>query len=226
MDPKQERQQANRGAALWGDLVITPANHPARVIATNKETGQVVWETNVTFGASQMGNTGAPLVVKDKVVFGAAGSDSGWRGWVAALDAATGKREWLTYTIPAPGEPGSETWKRNNNAWQTGGGAVRLTGTYDSQTNQMIWGTGNPVPMMDACARPGDNLYTNSAISLNPDTGKMNWYFQYTPGDHWDFDEAHTHILIDGVVNGEPRRQRRASQAHHPLRSQWLRLHV
>jgi alcohol dehydrogenase (cytochrome c) len=206
MDPKQERQQANRGAALWGNLVITPANRPARVIATDKETGKVVWETNVTFGSSQMGNTGAPLVVKDKVVFGAAGSDAGWRGWVAALDAATGKREWLTYTIPAPGEPGSETWKGNNNAWQTGGGAVWLTGTYDAQINQMIWGTGNPVPMMDAYARPGDNLYTNSAISLNPDTGKMNWYFQYTPGDHWDFDEAHTHILIDGVVNGEPRK--------------------
>jgi alcohol dehydrogenase (cytochrome c) len=206
MDPKQERQQANRGAAFWGNLVITPANRPARVIATDKETGQVVWETNVTFGSAQMGNTGAPLVVQDKVVFGAAGSDSGWRGWVAALDAATGKRDWLTYTIPAPGEPGSETWRGNNNAWQTGGGAVWLTGTYDAQTNQMIWGTGNPVPMMDAYARPGDNLYTNSALSLSPDTGKMNWYFQYTPGDHWDFDEAHTHILIDGQVNGETRK--------------------
>jgi alcohol dehydrogenase (cytochrome c) len=206
MDPKQERQQANRGAAFWGNLVITPANRPARVIATDKETGQVVWETNVTFGSPQMGNTGAPLVVKDKVVFGAAGSDAGWRGWVAALDAATGKRDWLTYTIPAPGEPGSETWRGNNNAWQTGGGAVWLTGTYDAQTNQMIWGTGNPVPMMDAYARPGDNLYTNSALSLSPDNGKMNWYFQYTPGDHWDFDEAHTHILIDGEVNGETRK--------------------
>jgi len=206
MDPKQERQQANRGAAFWDNLVITPANHPARVVATDKETGKVVWETNVTFGASQMGNTGAPLVVKDKVIFGAAGSDSGWRGWIAALGAATGKREWLTYTIPAPGEPGSETWKGNNNAWQTGGGAVWLTGTYDAESNQMIWGTGNPVPMMDAYARPGDNLYTNSAISISPDTGKMNWYFQYTPGDHWDFDEAHTHILIDGEINGERRK--------------------
>jgi alcohol dehydrogenase (cytochrome c) len=204
MDPKQERQQANRGAALWGNLVISPANHPARIIATEKETGRVVWETNVTFGAAAMNSTGAPLVVKDKVIFGAAGSDSGWRGWIAALDAATGKRDWLTYTIPAPGEPGSETWK--DNAWQTGGGAAWLTGTYDPQTNQLIWGTGNPVPMMDAYARPGDNLYTNSALSLDPDTGKMNWYFQYTPGDHWDYDEAHTHILIDTDVNGERRK--------------------
>jgi len=206
MDPKQERQQANRGAALWGNLVITPANGPARMIATDKETGKVVWETNVTFGSARMNNTGAPLVIKNKVLFGAAGSDAGWRGWIAALDAATGKREWLTYTIPGPGEPGHETWKGNNNAWQTGGGAVWLTGTYDPATNQTIWGTGNPVPMMDAYARPGDNLYTNSAISYDPDTGKMNWFFQYTPGDHWDYDEAHTHILIDGVVDGQPRK--------------------
>jgi alcohol dehydrogenase (cytochrome c) len=204
MDPKQERQQANRGAALWGNLVISPANHPARIIATDKESGKIAWETNVTFGAVQMNSTGAPLVVKDKVIFGAAGSDSGWRGWIAGLDAASGKRDWLIYTIPAPGEPGSETWK--NNAWQTGGGAAWLTGTYDPETNQLIWGTGNPVPMMDAYARPGDNLYTNSALSLNPDSGKMSWYFQYTPGDHWDYDEAHTHILIDSEINGERRK--------------------
>ena len=214
MDPKQERQQANRGAAMWGNLVITPANHPARMIATDKESGKVVWETNVAFGAPRMNNTGAPLVVKDKVIFGAAGSDSGWRGYTVALNAATGQRSWLTYTIPAPGEAGHETWKGNTNAWQTGGGAVWLTGTYDPETNQTIWGTGNPVPMMDAYARPGDNLYTNSAISYDPDTGKMNWYFQYTPGDHWDYDEAHTHILIDGEINGERRKL-----ITHPVRN-------
>ncbi len=113
---------------------------------------------------------------------------------------------WRKFTIPAPGEPGSETWKDNNNAWQTGGGAVWVTGTYDPDTNQTIWGTGNPVPMFDPTYRPGDNLYTNSAISWDPDTGKMNWYFQYTPGDMWDYDEVGTHILIDGVVAGQPRK--------------------
>ena len=150
--------------------------------------------------------TGAPLAIKDKIIVGASGGDSGVRDWIAGLDAATGKLLWRKYTIPAPGEPGSETWKDNNNAWQTGGGAVWVTGTYDPATNQTIWGTGNPVPMFDPTYRPGDNLYTNSAISWDPDTGKMNWYFQYTPGDMWDYDEVGTHILIDGEVAGQPRK--------------------
>jgi alcohol dehydrogenase (cytochrome c) len=108
--------------------------------------------------------------------------------------------------VPAPGEPGSETWKDKNNAWRTGGGAVWVTGTYDPSSHQTLWGTGNPVPMLDPTYRPGDNLYTNSVISYDPDTGKMNWYFQYTPGDMWDYDEVGTHILIDRDVAGQMRR--------------------
>src|SRR5579864_9486349 len=150
--------------------------------------------------------TAAPLPIKDKIVIGAAGGDTGVRDWMAGLDAATGKMLWRKYTVPAPGEPGSETWKDKNNAWQTGGGAVWVTGTYDPVTNQTFWGTGNPVPMFDPTYRPGDNLYTNSAISWDPDTGKMNWYFQYTPGDMWDFDEVGTHILIDSEVAGQTRK--------------------
>jgi alcohol dehydrogenase (cytochrome c) len=203
MDPKEQRQVANRGVALWGNLVISVANFPARVIATDKDSGKIVWETNAEFGQPEVSLRGAPLAVKDKILFGAAGSSLGIRDWIAALDAATGKVVWRKFTIPAPGEPGSETWK--NNAWQTGGGAVWVTGTYDPQTNQTIWGTGNPVPEFDPTYRPGDNLFTNSAISWNPDTGAMNWYFQYTPGDMWDFDEVGTHILIDGAVAGESR---------------------
>ncbi|HMH74567.1 MAG TPA: PQQ-binding-like beta-propeller repeat protein, partial [Bradyrhizobium sp.] len=206
MDPKQERQMRNRGAALWGNLVITGAGiNPARIIATDKETGKVVWETSypetpeVTF-------TSAPLAVKDKIITGAANGDQGVRDWIGALDAKTGKKLWLKYTIPAPGEPGSETWKGNTNAWQTGGGAIWVTGTYDPVTDQTVWGTGNPVPMFDPFHRPGDNLYTNSAISYNPDTGAMNWFFQYTPGDMWDYDEVGTHIMIDGTVGGQPRK--------------------
>jgi alcohol dehydrogenase (cytochrome c) len=206
MDPKEEKQVANRGAALWGNFVISIANDPARIIATDKDSGRVVWETNAEFGQPEVSLRGAPLAIKDKILFGAAGSSLGIRDWIAAVDAATGKVLWRKFTIPAPGEPGSETWKGGSNAWETGGGAVWVTGTYDPETNQTIWGTGNPVPEYDPTARPGDNLFTNSAISWDPDTGKMNWYFQYTPGDMWDFDEVGTHILIDGQVAGEPRK--------------------
>jgi alcohol dehydrogenase (cytochrome c) len=206
MDPKQERPATNRGAALWGNLVISPASWPARVVATDKETGKVVWETNVSTDQPELRITAAPLALKDKIVIGASGGDSGVRDFVAALDPTSGKILWRKFTIPAPGEPGSETWKGNTNAWQTGGGAVWVTGTYDPATNQTFWGTGNPVPMFDPFYRPGDNLYTNSAISWDPETGKMNWYFQYTPGDMWDYDEVGTHILIDGEVAGQERK--------------------
>jgi alcohol dehydrogenase (cytochrome c) len=206
MDPGQEKLPlSNRGAALWGNLILSTANYPARVIATNKDTGKVAWETNM-HDQPDVQLTAAPLVVKDKITMGAAGGDRGVRDWIAGLDAKTGKLLWQKYVIPKPGEPGSETWKdKDQKAWQTGGGAMWVTGSYDVASNNVIWGTGNPVPMFDAYYRPGDNLYTNSVISWDPDAGKMNWYFQYTPGDHWDYDEAGTHILIDGMVNGQPR---------------------
>jgi alcohol dehydrogenase (cytochrome c) len=208
MDPGQEKLPlSNRGAALWGNLVISSANYPPRIIATNKDNGKVVWEANLSDGQTDLQLTAAPLAVKDKIIVGAAGGDRGVRDFIAALDAATGKMVWRKYVVPAPGEPGSETWKdKNQVAWQTGGGAMWVTGTYDIASNQVIWGTGNPVPMFDATYRPGDNLYTNSVISWDPDAGKMNWYFQYTPGDHWDYDEAGTHILVDGVVDGQSRK--------------------
>src|SRR5215813_5200350 len=149
MEPKQEKQANNRGAALSGNLVISPANWPARLLATDKETGKVVWETNMVFGQDETRITAAPLAIKDKIIVGASGGDSGVRDWVAGLDAATGKVLWRKFTIPAPGEPGSETWKGTNNSWQTGGGAVWVTGTYDPDTNQTFWGTGNPAPQFD-----------------------------------------------------------------------------
>ena len=207
MDPGQEKLPlANRGAALWGNLVVTVANYPVRVIATDKETGKVTWEANLSDGQADRQLTAAPLAVKDKIVLGAAGGDHGVRDFIVALDGATGKLIWRKYVVPAPGEPGSDTWKDKNNAWQTGGGAMWVTGSYDVASNQVLWGTGNPVPMYDPYYRPGDNLYTNSVISWDPDTGKMNWYHQYVPGDMWDYDAAGTHILIDGVVAGEPRK--------------------
>jgi alcohol dehydrogenase (cytochrome c) len=204
MDPKQGRQVVNRGATFWGNLVVSAANEPARIIATDKETGKVVWETNVVYDQPRLQITGAPLAIKDKIIVGAAGGDRGLRDWIAALDAATGKLLWRKFTIPAPGEPGSETWK--SNAWETGGGALWVTGTYDPDTNQTLWGVGNPVPQLDARVRPGDNLFTNSVTSWDPDSGKMVWYLQYTPGDMWDYDEVGTHILFERVINGERRK--------------------
>jgi alcohol dehydrogenase (cytochrome c) len=218
MDPGQEKTPlANRGVALWGNLVISVANYPARVIATNKETGKPAWETNLADGQADLQLTAAPLAVKDKIIIGAAGGDRGVRDFIAGLDGATGKLIWRNYTVPAPGEPGSETWKDKNNAWQTGGAAMWVTGSYDIATNQVLWGTGNPVPMYNPYYRPGDNLYTNSLISWDPDTGKMNWYHQYTPGDMWDYDAANSHILIDGQVAGAPHKM-----VVHPGRNGFL----
>ena len=171
MDPGQEKLPlANRGAALWGNFVITVANYPPRVIATDKETGKLAWESNLSDGQPDLQLTAAPLAVKDKIVVGAAGGDHGVRDFIVALDGATGKLIWRKYVIPAPGEPGSETWKDKNNAWQTGGGAMWVTGSYDAAANQVLWGTGNPVPMYDPYYRPGDNLYTNSLISWDVDS--------------------------------------------------------
>jgi alcohol dehydrogenase (cytochrome c) len=218
MDPKQQKiDAANRGAALWGNLVITMANYPPRMIATDKDNGQIVWDTNLSDGQAALHFSAAPLAVKDKIIVGAAGGDRGVRDFIVAVDAATGKLAWRKYVIPAPGEPGSETWKDRNNAWQTGGGAMWVTGSYDVANNQVLWGTGNPVPWSDPYYRPGDNLYTNSLISWDPDSGKMNWYFQYTPGDMWDYDEAGTHILIDGQLAGQVRQM-----IVHPARNGFL----
>jgi alcohol dehydrogenase (cytochrome c) len=208
MDPKQEKLPlANRGVALWGNYVISTASYPPRVIATNKDDGRVAWDSNLSEGQEDVQLTAAPLAVKDKIIVGAAGGDRGVRDYIAGLDAATGKLLWRRYAVPSPGEPGSETWKdKGQVAWQTGGGAMWVTGSYDPISDQIIWGTGNPVPMFDAYYRPGDNLYTNSVISWDPEIGKMNWYFQFTPGDPWDYDEIGSHILIDDQINGETRK--------------------
>ncbi|PYR28188.1 MAG: hypothetical protein DMF98_03665 [Acidobacteria bacterium] len=184
-----------RGIALWEDLVI--ANLPdGRVIAINRNNGEIVWD--------QMVAKTIELGGKERFTNGA--GDAKTRGWIAALDARSGKELWRWYVVPKPGDPGSETWKDTNNAWKTGGGGLWQTGSYDPSTKLTIWGTGNPVPIYDPQARPGDNLYTNSVVALNVDTGKLAWYFQYTPNDSWDFDEVGIHMLYDTTIDGRSRK--------------------
>ena len=128
------------------------------------------------------------------------------RGWIAALDAKTGNELWRWYVVPKPGDPGSETWKDKNNAWKTGGGGMWQTGSYDPVNKLTIWGTGNPVPMYDPQSRPGDNLYTNSVVAVDVNTGKLQWYYQYLPNDSWDYDEIGIQMLYDVNIGGEPRK--------------------
>ena len=197
-----------RGIALWEDLVI--ANLPdGRVIAINRDKGEIVWDKQVA-GKTEFGRVEkfltAPLVAEGKVIVQNGAGDGGTRGWVAALDVKTGKELWRWYVVPKPGDPGSETWKDDQNAWKTGGGGIWQTGSYDPATRLYIVGTGNPFPIYDPQARPGDNLYTDSVVALNVDTGKVAWHFQYTPNDSWDYDEVGVHMLYDATVNGEKKK--------------------
>ena len=198
----------SRGLALSGNNVITALND-GRVVACDAETGDVVWDQQVATETGE-GFTSAPLAIGDKILVGQSYGDWATRGWLAALDAATGEEVWRFYTIPEPGQPGSETWlceeAGNPDCWKTGGGALWVTGSYDSDTNTTYWGTGNPVPMFDPEFRPGDNLYTNSTVAIDVDTGELKWHFQYTPGDYLDYDEVGSHLLMDVNVNGEDRK--------------------
>jgi alcohol dehydrogenase (cytochrome c) len=197
-----------RGIALWEDKVI--ANLPdGRVIAINRDNGEIVWDRKITtkneFGNQERFLT-APLVADGKVIVQNGAGDGGTRGWVAALDVRDGKELWRWYVVPKPGDPGSETWKDDHNAWKTGGGGIWQTGQYDPAQNLYIVGTGNPFPIYDPQFRPGDNLYTNSVVALDVATGKLAWYFQYTPNDSWDYDETGAFLLYDTVINKQPRK--------------------
>jgi len=219
-DPKITQSRTNRGIALYGDKVIVSTND-TRIIALNKETGQVVWEVQAaaptdpatgTPSSKTQGFTGAPLAIKtaggkELVLQGeSTGGQLGTRSWVGAFDANTGKLAWRTFTIPAPGEPGSETWKDNHNAWRVGGGGVWQTASFDPATNLLYYGTGDAFPSFDPQFRPGDNLFTASTIALDADTGKIVWYFQETPNEHWDFDTPSPKMLYDVTINGETRK--------------------
>ena len=210
-DPGVEHEgnrSRSRGIALWEDLVL--ANLPdGRVIAIDRDNGEIVWDVEVAgtneFGGRERFLT-APLVADGVVLVQNGAGDGGTRGWVAGLDVRNGEELWRWYTVPEPGQPGGDTWKDDHNAWKTGGGGVWQTGSYDPETNLYIFGTGNPYPIYDPEFRPGDNLYTNSAVAIDVTTGERAWHFQYTPNDSWDYDEVGVHMLYDTVIDGRLRK--------------------
>ena len=178
MDPETDKDWAgavnccgvnNRGVALWNDKVISHTLD-GRLISTDKETGKIDWQLQLADPSIAEGITGAPLVVKNLAITGVTGAEYGIRGWLAATDLETGQEVWRTYTIPGPGEAGHETWMDDYDAWKTGGGSTWVTGSYDAETDLVYWGVGNPGPDWDVQYRPGDNLYTNSVIAVDPDT--------------------------------------------------------
>lgn len=193
----------NRGVAILGDKLFMAAGD-AHLVAVDAITGRALWNAKLAEPAAGYAMTVAPLVVKDKVIVGVAGGEFGVRGFIAAYDVQTGKECWRFNTVPGPGEPGHETWQGDD--WKHGGATVWVTGSYDPDLNLTYWGTGNPGPDWNPDQRPGDNLYADSVLALDPDTGKPKWYFQFTPHDPYDYDSVQVPVLADADWNGSPRK--------------------
>ncbi len=192
----------NRGVGVWRDRVYMETDN-AHLLCLDARSGNLIWDVAYADWNKNYGATSAPLVVKDKVLVGTSGGDDGVRGFVAAFDALTGKLAWRFWTIPGPGEFGSESWP--GKLYLHGGGTTWMPGTFDPQLNTIYWGTSNPSPDFDGGVRPGDDLYTDCVLALDPDTGKLKWYFQFTPHDLFDYDSVETPMLIDAVYQGSPR---------------------
>jgi alcohol dehydrogenase (cytochrome c) len=193
----------NRGAAVAGGRVFIVTDD-ARLLALNRFTGELVWETRMADPDQNYGATSAPLVVGKLVIVGPSGGDEGIRGFIAAFDTETGKEAWRFWTVPKPGEPGSETWTGTDVEHRCG--AAWLTGTYDPDLETLYWPTGNPCPDYDGSQRKGDNLYTDSILALEPSTGRLKWHFQFTPHDLWDWDAQQPPVLVDAEWHGQPRK--------------------
>jgi len=194
---------ANRGVAITGDLVLM-ATLDAHLIAFDRRTGEIAWDTEITDYTKGFTATSAPLVVDDLAYIGIAGGEYGVRGFIDAYETKTGKRVFRHYTVPAAGEPGVETW--SGTSYETGGAPAWTTGTYDRELDTLFWTTGNPSPDWNGDDRLGDNLYSDSLLALDPKTGEQKWYFQFTPHDVWDYD-GNSHIfLVDTTVDGTPRK--------------------
>ena len=193
--------------ALLGDGVFYVSRNDMIMYKLDDETGDIVWQVDTRGPDNVPGAeraTGGVLAVNDKIITSAAGP--GMRAWIAAFNAKDGSLAWRWYSIPGPGEPGHETWADDHNAYLTGGGGIWSTPSYDADTNSIIFGTGESQPWADPAFRPGDNLYTNSTIALDVDTGKMKWYFQEIPQETWDYDTINPKMLYDINYNGETRK--------------------
>ena len=189
----------NRGVAILGDTLFM-GTLDAHLVALDAKNGKPLWNVLVADDKLAYSVTLAPLVVKDKVIVGVGGAEYGIRGFVAAYDPKNGKELWRFYTIPGKGEPGSESW--SGQAWEHGGGSVWVTGSYDPALNLTYWGVGNPGPDWNPDQRPGDNLYTDSVVALDADTGKLKWHYQFTPNDAYDYDSVQVPVLADLMWKG------------------------
>ncbi len=186
--------RVNRGVAILGSTLYM-ATIDAHLVALDARDGKVLWDIEVAKATAGYAMTHAPLIVKDKVIVGTAGGEFGIRGFIAAYNASTGKEMWKFYTIPGPGEPGHESW--GGDSWMHGGASVWVTGSYDPELNATYWGIGNPGPDWNGDKRPGDNLYSDCVVALDADTGKLKWYFQFTPHDDFDYDAVQVPVLAD-----------------------------
>jgi alcohol dehydrogenase (cytochrome c) len=197
--------RVNRGLAIL-DNTLFMATIDGRLIAVDAKTGGLVWNVAVSGARPDAGYsfTVAPLVVKDKIIIGTAGGEYGVRGFLAAFDARSGKEVWRFNTIAGPGEKGAETW--GGDSWKTGGGSIWVTGSYDPELNLTYWGVGNPGPDWNGDVRPGDNLYSDSVVALDAETGTLKWHFQFTPHDVYDYDSVQVPVLADIQWQGAPRK--------------------
>src|SRR5215813_5634145 len=186
--------RVNRGLAMLGDKVFM-ATLDAHVLALDTRTGNVIWDIAAADYKKGYSFTLAPLAVKDMVIVGVSGGEYGIRGFIDAYDPDSGKRKWRFNTVPGPNYPGHDTWE--GNSWKVGGAPAWMTGVYDPATNQLFWPTGNPSPSNRGEGRAGDNLFSNSLLALNPDSGKLNWYFQFTKHDEHDWDATQVPIIVD-----------------------------
>jgi alcohol dehydrogenase (cytochrome c) len=192
----------NRGVAMWHDrLYLTTPD--ARLACLSAKDGKPIWIVKLADAELQYFATMSPLVVRDHVIVGVSGDVTDIPGFLDSIDPVTGKLQWRWWVEPMPGEPGADTWP-NVEAMRHGGGMTWMTGTYDPELNLLYWGTGNPNPVLVGSAREGANLYTCSIVALNPDTGKMVWYYQASPHDVHDWDNVETPVLFDGEFNGKP----------------------